>query len=207
MAEDRATRNRLEVVLVLMIPVATVLAGLAGFFAASEQRGANSARETGFIALSDSNTNALVANQIILRDEQLLIRAEIAERDGNLALAMELRARTVSVKQGYLDLEGNATPAYDGDLEVAKAAFVADMYLPHLENRTVAEEAFALARTEGQRGQNFLLATILFAATAVLGTFARQTTTPRWNRLITTFTVAFLAIPVAIVLLTVGNVI
>lgn len=107
-----------------MIPVATVLAGMAGFFAASERRGANSSREAGFIALSDVNTNALVANQLILGGEQLLIRAEIAKREVDLDLAMEWRSRTVSVGQGFLDLWGNATAAHDGCLDHAKAAFL-----------------------------------------------------------------------------------
>ena len=207
MVERRGMESRLELAIALTIPVATVLAGFAGFFAASEQRGANSAREAGFIALSDANTNALVANQIILRDEQLLIRAEIAERDGDLDLATELRARTVSVRQGYLDLEGNATPAYNGDLDLATAAFVEDMYAPHRANRTASEQAFASARLEGQRGQNFLLGTILFAATAVLGTFARGTAAPRWHLFISIFTIAFLAVPGGIVLLTILGVI
>jgi hypothetical protein len=202
-AEGKDARTSIETFLAIMIPVVTVLAGLAGFFAASEQRGANSSREAGFITLSDANTNALVANQIILRDEQLLIRAEIAEREGDLELAMELRSRTVSVRQGYLDLSGNATDEYDGDIDRATAAFIDEMYAPHRANRTASEQAFAQAGIEGQQGLNYLLATNLFAATAVLGTFSTRAKLPGFRRGLSVFTLAFLIVPVSVVILTV----
>ncbi|MFQ5552950.1 MAG: hypothetical protein ACE5EW_04455 [Thermoplasmata archaeon] len=207
MAEEGKARTGIETFLVIMIPVATVLAGFAGFFAADEQRGSNRAREAGFIALSDANTNALVANQIILRDEQLLIRAEIAERDGDLELAMELRSRAFSFEGGYIDLSGNATPAYGGDLERAKDAFIEDMYAPHRANKTASEQAFAQARIESQQGLNYLLATILFAATAVLGTFANGMKSPGRRRVLFVVTVGFLVIPVSIVILTVFGIV
>ncbi|MFQ5986782.1 MAG: hypothetical protein ACE5KQ_05435 [Thermoplasmata archaeon] len=200
-------RSNLETFLAIMIPVATVLAGFSGFFAANEQRGANSSREAGFIALTDANTNALVANQVTLRDEQLLIRAEIAERDGDLELAVELRSRALSVQRGHFDLSGNATPAYGGGLERARAAFIDDLYAPHRANKTASEQAFAQARVEGQQGLNYLLATILFAATAVLGSFAIGTKSPKLRRFLSIFTAAVLVIPVSVVVLTVFSVV
>jgi hypothetical protein len=190
-----------EFILTILVAIAALSAGVAGYFAGVQATEEASFRGMGLSRLNDANTDALQANQIILRDEQLLIRAEIADLQGDPSLAMELRSRMSSVRLGYLDLSGNATPAYGGDFERARDAFIEDMYAPSRANRTASDVAFANAEIVATKGLRFLLATILFTLAAVLSTVGMGAKTRGLRRSLTILVAIFLVVPITVVVL------
>ncbi len=191
-----------EFVLTLLVVFSAVMAAFTGYSSGLAGEDETDFRGEGLSALTQANTNALQANQIILRDERILLQADFADVIGETDFAQELRSRTRIVRLGYLDLDGNATAEY-ADFDEAANAYIQDMYAPQRANQTASDLAFAKADIVGAKEVNYLLATILFALGAVLASQGLAADSQRVRRLFMYIVVGFLVLPVGLTLLTV----
>lgn len=178
-----------EAVLTILVALAATLAAFAGYMASVRTAESNGLQAQAFRFLNVANALLIQADQVILRDEFLLIRADDADRDGNHTQAVELRRRTVAYREGFLDENGNATAAYGGNFTLATEEYLKERYRPHVENRTASEALFARAEVAGARGLDFLFATVLFALAALLGV-SGLSVTPLLSREILVFIVS-----------------
>ena len=192
-----------EFVLTILIVFAAVLAAFTGYSSGLAGEDETDFRGEGLSRLTQANTDALQANQIILRDERILITADFADVIGETEFAQELRSRTRVVRLGYLDLNGNATAEYGGDYDQAVNAYIQDMYAPQRANQTASELAFAKADIVSANEVNYLLATILFALGAVLASQGLTADSQRLRRLFMYIVSGFLIFPVGLTLFTV----
>lgn len=191
-----------EFVLTILVVFAAVMAAFTGYSSGLAGEDETDFRGEGLSALTKATTNALQANQIILRDERILITADFADVIGETEFAQELRSRTRVVRLGYLDLNGNATAEYGGDYDRAVNAYIEDMYAPQRANQTASDQAFAQAAIKGGEEVNYLLATILFALGAVLASQGLTADSQRVRRVFTYIVSGFLVFPVGLTLFT-----
>ena len=191
-----------EFVLTLLVVFSAVMAAFTGYSSGLAGEDETDFRGEGLSALTQANTNALQANQIILRDERILLQADFADVIGETDFAQELRSRTRIVRLGYLDLDGNATAEY-ADFDEAANAYIQDMYAPQRANQTASDLAFAKADIVSAKEVNYLLATILFALGAVLASQGLAADSQRVRRLFMYIVVGFLVLPVGLTLFTV----
>lgn len=166
MAEEK---KPLETTLTILVAVAATLAAFSGYLASLMNDEEGDLRALASRYLSDANTHLIQANQIILRDESLLLRADQEERAGNRDVAVELRHRTFAYREGFIDENGNATAAYGGNWTAAKEAYFQTRYRPYEENRTASLELAAAGEEAGERGLDFLFSTVLLALAVLLG--------------------------------------
>ncbi len=188
-----------EFVLTILVVFSAVMAAFTGYSSGLAGEDETDFRGEGLSALTQANTNALQANQIILRDERIL-QADFADVIGETDFPQELRSRTRIVRLGYLDLDGNATAEY-ADFDEAANAYIQDMYAPQRANQTASDLAFAKADIVGAKEVNYLLATILFALGAVLASQGLAADSQRVRRLFMYIVVGFLVLPVGLTLL------
>ncbi|MFQ5918460.1 MAG: hypothetical protein ACE5I4_00260 [Thermoplasmata archaeon] len=191
-----------EFILTVLVVVSAGMAALTGYLSALNGEAEADFRGEGLGALTKASTNALEANQIILRDERILITADFADTIGETEFAQELRNRTRVVRLGYLDFNGNGTPEYDGDYDTAVNAYLEDMFAPQQENQTRSDIAFANAEIVSAKEVDFLLGTILFALAAVLAGQGLAADSQRVRRLFTYIVVGFLSIPIGLTVFT-----
>ena len=194
--------NPYEFVLTILVVFAAVMAAYTGYSSGLAGEEETDLRGTGLNALTQSNTNALQANQIILRDERILDNADFAEIIGEPDFALSLRNKTRIVRLGFLDPWGNPTPAFETRSE-AVSAYILAMYAPQRANQTASEQAFAKADIAGLKEVNYLLTTILFALGAVLASQGMAADSQRVRRLFMYIVLGFLIFPVGLTLFTV----
>ncbi len=190
-----------EFILTILVVFSAALAAVTGYSSGLAGEDETDFRGEGLSTLTQANTNALQANQIILRDERILLQADFADVIGETEFAQALRNRTRVVRLGYLDFNGNATPEF-GDYDTAVDAYIQDMYAPQRANQTASEEAFAKADIVSAKEVNYLLATILFALGAVLASQGLAAETQRLRRLFMFIVLGFLIIPVVLTVFT-----
>ena len=195
--------NPYEFVLTILVVFGAVMAAFTGYSSGLAGEDETDFRGEGLSKLSQANTNALQANQIILRDERILITADFAEVIGETEFAQDLRSRTRVVRLGFLDLNGNATAEFGGDYDLAVNAYIEHMYAPQMANQTASDLAFANADVVSAKEVNFLLATILFALGAVLASQGLAADSQRVRRLFMYIVLGFLIFPVGLTLFTV----
>ena len=195
MASEPAKKPK-SPILGMAVALATTLAVASSYLAATSNVLASADSRQGFVYLTDSNTQQIEANQILVRDDNLLVQADFAEFLGDNSLAIELRMKTVAFRLGYIDEFGNGTAAYGGDFDVAREAYINDTYRSSRENRTAADAAFERAREAGLRGLGLLLGTVLLAVCALLGIFGNSLEHGRARRLLMIFVLVLLAVTV-----------
>jgi hypothetical protein len=194
--------NPYEFVLTILVVFAAVMAAFTGYSSGLAGEEETDLRGAGLNALTLSNTNALQANQIILRDERILDNADFAEIIGEPNFALSLRNKTRIVQLGFLDPWGEPAPPFSTRSE-AVTAYIEAMYAPQRANQTASEQAFAKADIVGVEEVNYLLVTILFALGAVLASQGMAADSQRVRRLFMYIVLGFLVFPVGLTIFTV----
>lgn len=158
-----------ETILTVLVAFSTVLIGVSGYLAADMGNRENDKRSEGLSSLNEANTIYLGANQIVLREIELMTEAEIAEYENRTDVAIFLRT-IMTAYPDYIDAEGNGSAEYGDDIDVAWNAFTEMMYAPYDALYNESMRAFEEAEKASKKGLNLLLATVMLAVSSMLGT-------------------------------------
>jgi hypothetical protein len=160
----------LEVVFTILIACSAALAGIAGYLATKANGEASGASQNAQLSFNDANTYYLEANQYILRDNDLLTQAALADYEEKPEVAEFLRNQTYMCQSGFIEYDGSVSSEYSGDFDIAWAAYNEDLYQLYNLSWEDSQIEFANADAASVRADSYLLSTVLLAISATFGT-------------------------------------
>jgi hypothetical protein len=190
----------MEVVFTVLVACSAALAGIGGYLAAKANGEASEASQNAQLYFNEANTLYLESNQYYFQDKDLFSQAALAEYEQNPKVAEFLRSQTYMCELGYINADGTIPSEYSGDFDSAWDAYYSELYNPYEENMALASYEFTNSSLAGERGDAYLLSTVMLAISATFGAVGLAADTRRVEKVMLALMLLFILVSLVLML-------